>query len=232
MKLAIMQPYFLPYTGYFQLMAAVDKFVVFDDVNYINRGWINRNHLLLNGKAYTFTLPLCHASQNRLICDHELIEDDRWREKLLRTIEQAYLKAPCYASVAPLVERVINYPSRKLEIFLLNSIYEIANYLDLSTNIVKSSRCYSNAEMKGEERILDICKKEGATQYFNAIGGESLYKRANFLANGVGLEFIRSKPFSYSQGNNQFVPCLSILDVLMFNKKNEVRKLLDMVEVL
>src|SRR5512140_19777 len=103
-SIAIMQPYFLPYIGYFQLMAAVDKFVVFDDVNYINRGWINRNRLLLNGGAHTFTVPLRGASQNKLICDIELAEDDGWRDKLLRTISQSYAKTPCYAEVAPLME--------------------------------------------------------------------------------------------------------------------------------
>lgn len=223
---AIMQPYFLPYIGYFQLMAAVDKFVVFDDVNYINRGWINRNRLLLNGEAHTFTVPLRGASQNKLICDIELAEDDGWRDKLLRTISQSYAKAPCYAEIAPLMERLIRYPSRRLDEFLLNSLREIAQYLALDVKIESTSRIYRNAQLHGQDRILDICKQEGANRYINPIGGEGLYDRASFDAQGVELKFLRSRPLSYPQGKGEFVPWLSILDVLMFNTQPEVRRLL------
>lgn len=124
-RLANMQPYFLPYIGYFQLMAAVDKFVIFDDVNYINRGWINRNCLLMNGKAHTFTVPLRAASQNKLICEIELLDEQHWRDKLLRTMYQAYGKAAYYKQTDGLLERVINYPTTKLDEFLLNSLCEI-----------------------------------------------------------------------------------------------------------
>ncbi|HEU0283312.1 MAG TPA: WbqC family protein [Gallionella sp.] len=223
---AIMQPYFLPYIGYFQLMAAVERFVVFDDVNYINRGWINRNRLLLNGQAHTFTVPLRGASQNKLICDIELADDDDWRDKLLRTVRQAYVKAPCYADVSVLMERIIRHPVRRLDEFLLNSLREIAGYLELPTEIVGSSRTYGNAQLRGQERILDICRQEGAQRYINAIGGEALYERARFNEQGVELKFLRSRPLSYAQGGSEFVPWLSILDVLMFNPRPEARRLL------
>lgn len=229
--LAIMQPYFLPYIGYFQLMAAVDKFVVFDDVNYINRGWINRNRLLLNGEAHTFTVPLRGASQNRLICDIELVEEDGWRDKLLRTIRQAYAKAPCYAEVSTLMERIIRHPVRRLDEFLLNSLREIAGYLALPAEIVGSTRGYGNAQLHGQERILDICRQEGATRYINAIGGETLYERARFSEQGVELRFLRSRPLHYAQGDAEFVPWLSILDVLMFNPQPQARRLLDEMDL-
>src|SRR5712692_557565 len=158
--IAIMQPYFLPYIGYFQLLAAVDKFVVLDDVNYINRGWVNRNRLLLNGVAHTFTVPLCGASQNKLICDIELVSELDWRDKLTRTIRQAYGQAPCYARVSALIGCLVNYPSVRLDEFLLNSIREIVNCLSLEVEIVNTSRVYQNKHMKGKERILDICRQE------------------------------------------------------------------------
>ncbi len=224
--IAIMQPYFLPYIGYFQLMAAVDKFVLFDDVHYINRGWINRNRLLLNGEAHTFTVPLQGASQNKLICDIELADDEGWRDKLLRTIGQVYVKAPCYAEIAPLMGRLIRYPTRRLDDFLLNSLRELAQYLALDVMIENTSRIYHNAQLHGQERILDICKQEQANRYVNPIGGESLYDRASFDAQGVELKFLRSRPLSYPQGKGDFVPWLSILDVLMFNPQPEVRRLL------
>lgn len=226
MKLAIMQPYFLPYIGYFQLMAAVDKFVVLDDVNYINRGWVNRNRLLLNGVAHTFTVPLRGASQNRLICEIELDDAQGWREKLLRTLRQAYRRAPCYVQASALLESIINYPSVRLDELLLNSIREVACYLSLEVEIVASSRIYLNTHLKGQERILDICREEQASIYINPIGGVDLYDRANFLEQGTQLYFLRSRPISYSQGKGEHVPWLSILDVLMFNEPSAVRRLL------
>jgi len=229
--IAIMQPYFLPYIGYFQLMAAVDRFVVFDDVNYINRGWINRNRLLLNGTAHTFTVPLRGASQNKLICEIELVNDDGWHDKLLRTIRLAYGKAQFYPQVWMLMEGIIRHPMRRLDEFLLNSLREIAGYLSLKTEIVGSSRVYGNANLRGQERILDICRQEGAERYVNAIGGETLYDRAQFCREGIELKFLRSRPISYAQGGGEFVPWLSILDVLMFNPQPEARRLLDEMDL-
>jgi hypothetical protein len=223
--IAIMQPYFLPYIGYFQLMASVDKFVVFDDVNFINRGWINRNRLLLNGVAHTFTVPLRGASQNRLICEIELVDEQSWRDKLMRTIRQAYAKAPCYAQVSTLLENVINYPSIRLDEFLLNSLREIVRYLSLEVEIVSTSRIYNNAHLKGQERILDICRQERADIYINPIGGIDLYDRTHFSNQGLPLYFLRSRPISYVQGKGEHVAWLSIMDVLMFNEPVAVRRL-------
>lgn len=225
-SIAIMQPYFLPYIGYFQLMTAVDKFVVFDDVNFINRGWINRNQLLLNGSAHTFTVPLRGASQNRLICEIELDDDQGWREKLLRTIRQAYGRAPCYVQVSALLEGLINYPSIRLDEFLLNSLREVVRYLSLEVEIVSTSRIYENEHLKGQERILDICRQERTNIYINPIGGVDLYDRANFSERKLSLKFLRSRPVSYSQGKGEHVAWLSIMDVLMFNEPTAVRRLL------
>lgn len=225
-----MQPYFLPYIGYFQLMAAADKFVVFDDVNFINRGWINRNRLLLNGVPHTFTVPLRGASQNRLICEIELDDEQGWREKLLRTIRQAYGKAPCYSKVSALLETSINYPSARLDEFLLNSLREVARYLSLEAEIVGTSRIYENAHLKGQERILDICRQERANIYINPIGGVDLYDRASFSRQELALNFLRSRQVGYSQGKNEHVAGLSIMDALMFNEPTAVRRLLAEVD--
>ncbi|MEI6707785.1 MAG: WbqC family protein [Methylococcales bacterium] len=224
--IAIMQPYFLPYIGYFQLLAAVNKFVVLDDVNYINRGWVNRNRLLVNGTAHTFTIPLSGASQNKLICDIELVSDNSWRDKLVRTIRQSYKHAPCYTAVSELLESLINYPAMRLDEFLLNSLNEIVCYLSLDVEIVSSSRFYNNAQLKGQERILNICQQEHADVYINPIGGIDLYDRASFLEQDIQLYFLRSRPLSYSQGKTEHIPWLSILDVLMFNEPAAVRQLL------
>lgn len=224
--IAIMQPYFLPYIGYFQLMAAVDKFVVFDDVNFINRGWVNRNRLLLNGAPHTFTVPLRGASQNRLICDIELADERSWRDKLMRTLRQAYGHAPCYTQVSILIERLVNFPSIRLDEFLLNSLREVADYLTLEVAIVSTSRIYQNMHLKGQDRILDICLQERADIYVNPVGGVDLYDRAGFLKQGIQLKFLRPGTVSYNQGKSEYVPSLSILDVLMFNQPDAVRRLL------
>jgi WbqC-like protein family len=231
-SVAIMQPYFLPYIGYFQLMAAVDKFIIYDDVNYINRGWINRNRLLLNGAAHTFTVPLSEASQNRLICEIELVDQSSWRIKLLRTIQQAYGKAPYYRQVLVLLESMINYPSIYLDKFLLNSLHEMVQYLSLEVEIISTSRIYNNAHLKGQERIIDICRQERAKRYVNPIGGIELYDGMCFSEQNVVLNFLRSYPIYYPQGKNDFVSGLSILDALMFNKPSSVRRILSNMELI
>lgn len=225
-SVAIMQPYFLPYLGYFQLIAAVDKFVVLDDVNFIQRGWINRNRMLMNGAPHLFTLPLRGASQNRLICDLELVGDGVWREKLLRSLRQAYGRAPCYAQVSGMLEQMLHFPSVRLDLFLLNSLQLVMRYLALDTAVVSTSRLYGNAGLSGEQRIIDICRREGASDYINPAGGVSLYQRAHFEQHGIALHFLNSRPVAYPQGKNQHISGLSIVDVLMYNAPSAVQQLL------
>lgn len=225
-SIAIMQPYFLPYIGYFQLMAAVDKFVVFDDVSFINRGWINRNRLLLDGQVHTFTMPLRNASQNRLICEIELDDGQPWRNKLISTIRHAYHKAPHFSEVSDWVEHLIRFPSHRLDEFLLNGLHEVARYLALDVEIVDTSRVYRNAELRGQARILDICDQERAGLYVNAIGGIELYDSPRFMQQGVTLKFLQPRQITYSQGGQDYYPWLSILDVLMFNDRLAVSSML------
>ncbi len=221
-----MQPYFLPYIGYFQLLSSVDKFVVFDDVNFINRGWINRNRILLNGKAHLFTVPLRRASQNKRICDLDIVADSDWSEKLMRTIQQAYLKAPYYLEVLSTVEDIVYFDTLKLDEYLLHSITSIARLLPIETEIVPTSRVYANATLHGQDRILDICRRESALVYINPIGGTELYDRNRFSRAGIELKFLRPMQTSYRQSSNEHLPFLSTLDVLMHNGVEGTRKLL------
>ncbi|MFN9114197.1 MAG: WbqC family protein, partial [Bacteroidota bacterium] len=126
-----MQPYFLPYIGYFQLMAAADRFVFLDDVNYINRGWINRNRLRTPQGPAWFTLPLVGASQNRLICDLEIKPDDGWKRSLERTLSINYSKAPCYAEVFPQFVSTLAAASGNLAQFLTQNLQQLAAWLGL-----------------------------------------------------------------------------------------------------
>ena len=226
MTIAIMQPYFLPYIGYFQLLNAVDKFVLYDDVNFINRGWINRNNILVGGKAHLFTLPLANASQNRLIFEVQLSEAVNERKKLIKTIKQAYQKAPEFPIVFPMIEDIIWLEAPDIAEMVRQSLGILTGYMEIGTEIVRSSRDYMNSDLKGQDRILDICKKEGASHYINPIGGIELYDKEQFEQRGIRLSFMKSRLHPYTQFNNAFVPWLSILDVLMFNSKTDTKELL------
>ncbi len=222
-----MQPYFLPYIGYFQLLKAVDRFVVYDDVHFITRGWINRNNILVSGKAHLFTVPLQDASQNRRINEVSLAPDQQWRRKLLKTISQSYQKAPFYSTVFPLIEKITYFETERISDLAVNALVEIRDYLSIGTEIVPGSAVYKNSHLRGQERILDICKQENAERYVNPSGGMDLYSREKFEEENIALFFIQSKPATYPQFGNEFVPWLSILDVLMFNDQNRIHELLD-----
>jgi hypothetical protein len=233
MTIAIMQPYFLPYIGYIQLMSAVDTFVLYDDVAFINRGWINRNRLLVNGKEFLFTVPLKEASQNKRIRDIAFGDDLKWRGKLLQTIRQSYRKAPQFEPVWPLVERIINVESANIADYIQHSLFQIAAFLTLPVRIVPSSTVYGNEHLRAQDRILDICRQEQATRYINPIGGQELYDKPTFARAGIDLFFIQSKPIDYVQFPGQeFVPWLSILDVLFFNDPAQIRALLTEYELI
>jgi WbqC-like protein family len=227
-----MQPYLFPYIGYIQLMNMSDKFVIYDDVNFINKGWINRNRILVNGQAFMFTIPLQNASQNKLINEVILEENPKWREKTLKTIEQAYKKAPTFEVFMPVVKTVFTKNSRTIADLALESLLAIKDYLALSVEIVPSSAIYQNTDLKAQNRILDICKQTGATRYINPTGGMELYSKEDFVKENIELYFIKSNPIHYQQNTSTFVPWLSILDVLMYNDIPTVKAFLNEYELL
>lgn len=227
MKLAIMQPYLFPYIGYFQLMQAVDKFVVYDDVAYINKGWVNRNRMLVNKTDYMFTVPLKNSSQNVLIKDILLARDEKWLRKFYRTLEMAYKKAPYYAETLAIIEQVFAVDSEQITTMQLKSFERIAAHLNIDVEIIPSSQKYNNSNLSGQHRILDICLQEGANHYINPTGGQEIYTRELFTSNNVKLNFIQSEKIEYNQFGNEFVPWLSIIDVLMFNSREEIKTMLN-----
>jgi hypothetical protein len=221
-----MQPYFLPYLGYFQLLAAVDLFVVYDDVAFIPRGWIHRNRILLDGAPHRFTLPLAAASQNRLILEIERADDPRLAAKLLRTLEAAYRDAPHFAETMPWVESVLANPERRLVPFLEGALAAVAGVLGVDTPMRRASELAIDPEVRGSDRILALCRALGASRYLNAIGGRELYDAATFAAAGVELSFLEPKLSPYPQPAPEFVPGLSIVDVLMRNPAQRVKEML------
>ena len=227
MKLAIMQPYFFPYLGYWQLINAVDKFVIYDDVNFIKKGFINRNNILLNNNSYLFTIPLEKVSQNKLIKDINLIFDKKSKKNFLKTIMLAYQKAPMYSQIFPLLEKIIMEETNDLTEYINFSITEIDKFLDIKTKLYLSSNINKDNTLHGKNKIIDICKNLQATQYINAIGGQKLYSKEDFLKNGIQLNFIKMNDIKYKQFNDKFVPNLSIIDIMMFNSKDKIKEMLN-----
>ena len=227
MKLGIMQPYFVPYIGYFQLMNAVDKYVIYDDVNFIKGGWINRNRILLNGQPAYFNIPMIGASSNKLINEVEVNTNKTLMEKNLKTIYSAYGKAPYYNEVYPLIEKILLNEEKDIAKFIKYSFEIICEYLDIKTEFVMSSELKKNNELKAQDKVLHICEILGATEYYNAIGGQELYDYESFSKKGIKLKFVKTDSIEYKQFDNEFQPNLSIIDVLMFNSKDEVKEMLN-----
>lgn len=226
MKLAIMQPYFFPYIGYFQLIAASDVFVLHDDVQYIKGGWINRNRILLNGESRMITLPVQKDAYDLPINARKYVDDQQARKSIINLIKQAYVKAPCYRQVLPLLDELLMFRDRNVARFNENLIRCIANFIGLGCKIITSSGMEKDDSLAGESRVLDMCKLLDAKDYTNPIGGTGLYHQETFRKCGITLRFIEAQNERYTQYGDGWIPFLSIIDVLMFNSVDEVRLLL------
>ena len=222
MKTAIMQPYFLPYVGYFQLIDSVDLFILYDNIKYTKNGWINRNRFLLNGKDVMFSLPLKRAADHLDIRERELADDFNC-DKLLNKLRGAYGQAPYFSQAFPVIEQIVREKESNLFNFLHKSIVRVCSKLGIVTRIRISSDVAIDHSLKGQDKVLALCKAVGTGVYINAIGGMDLYSRQEFQAHGIELKFIRSRPFVYPQLGNEFVPWLSIVDALMFNPLDRVQ---------
>lgn len=210
-----MQPYFLPYIGYFQLINAVDMFVIYDNIKYTKKGWINRNRLLVNRTDKIFSLSLKKDSDFLDIVEREIVKDFK-PDKLLNQFRGAYSQAPYFSEILPLLEQIISYEDRNLFRFIHHSLVMICEYLNIDTEIRISSDIAINHELKNQDKVIALCKAVVATTYINPIGGTELYSRDHFKTHSIELKFIKSKPFEYKQFDHDFVPWLSIIDIMMF----------------
>lgn len=215
MKVAIMQPYFFPYLGYFQLIAASDVFVLHDDVQYIKGGWVNRNRILLNGESRMITLPVQKDAYGLSINARSYVQDNQAYKDIINLIKQAYSKAPYFQQVLLLLNEILMFEDRNVAHFNENLIRRIADYLGIKSKIINSSGMEKNNRLAGEPRVLEICKRLGATDYTNPQGGQSLYDTATFRDAGIDLRFLFMRPTPYPQRAAGFVTYLSIIDVLM-----------------
>ena len=230
-----MQPYFFPYIGYFQLINSVDVFIVYDDVNFIKKSWINRNYILLTNKKHLLTIPCKSISQNKAIKDIQIDKTNKAYRNILKTLEVAYRKeAPYYDSVFPIIENLMASNSVIISELAIESIVSVCTYLGIKTKILVSSENYSETvDLEKSERLISICKILGADELINAIGGTGLYDKKDFDEYGIRLSFIKPlEIISYAQGKNQqFIPNLSIIDVMMFNSVQEISQLIENYEL-
>ena len=227
-----MQPYFMPYIGYFQLIKAVDTFVFYDDVNYIKQGWINRNQILMNNAPSLFTIPLENASSNLHINQVNISKDAyiRWRKKFFKSLMASYGRAPFYTSICDLMKKSLpdnTDNTDNISNLAINSIKIIMNYLHITTQLKISSELKPTNLFSGQDRVLEICKQFNAQTYINPIGGIELYSKNDFMKENINLYFIRTNNILYKQFTDHFTPNLSIIDVLMFNSPESINEILD-----
>lgn len=227
-----MQPYFFPYIGYFQLIASNDVFVLHDDVQYIKGGWINRNRILLNGESRMITFPVQKGDYDLPINARNYVDDKQAPKDIINLIKQAYAKAPLYRNIFPLIEELLMFEDRNVARFNENLIRRIADYLGLSCKIITSSGMEKDDSLAGEARVLEICKRLGATDYTNPIGGTELYHQGAFQQCGITLRFLEARNERYEQQSDTWVPFLSVIDVLMFNRVEEIHRLLSKYRLL
>ena len=230
-SLGIMQAYFMPYIGYFQLINAVDEFVIYDNIQYTKKGWINRNRILQGETDQYITLPLKKASDFLNIGERFLSETFD-RNKLIKQIKTVYHKAPYYPEVSEWLQRIICCEENNLFLYIYHSVTEICRYLDITTPIIVSSQMQYDETLRGQDKVIAICRERRCDKYINAIGGMKLYQSSAFQEEQMELLFLKPLLREYPQYKHDFIPALSIIDVLMFNSKEQVKQMLQEFELI
>lgn len=233
MRLAVMQPYFFPYIGYFQLVQSVDTFVFFNDVNFIKKGWINRNSILHQHNAQPFVIPLVKASQNKRINETAVSDFASWRTDFLHTLEFNYRKAPYFKSAYELIHALLHSKEDfMIDELAAKSVIAVAAYIGLKTKFLFSSD-FTYSGTGGQEKILDICRQLNASVYINPRNGAHQYNREVFADAGVELLFLQAVNMPYKQfSNDHFLPWLSVIDVLMFNAPEAIAEMVGQNQLL
>lgn len=223
-----MQPYLFPYIGYFQLINSVDEFVIYDNIQYTKKGWINRNRIISNGQIKTITLPLKKDSDYLNVVERYVSPEwHKERVKVVNQIVSYYRKSEQFENVFPIIEKCLFSNKINLFDFIYDALIEINNYIGINTTIKISSQLDIDHNLKSKEKVIEICKNLNACTYINAIGGQKLYDKDEFASHQIDLKFISANPITYNQFNTDFVPWLSIIDVLMFNSKEKISEFLN-----
>ena len=206
-------------------MNAADLFLIGDNYNFIKRGWIQRNRILVGGKPFFWGLEVKHMSSFKKINETEFTDINVSQK--LDTIYYAYCRAPQFEAGFALIKKILNFPERNVAEFLFHSIKAVCQYLEINTKFIRSSEILGNDSFKREYRIYDFCQRLGGDTYINAVGGQDLYHFDDFEKHGVKLKFIHPNIRPYKQFHSEFVPGLSILDVIMFNPLSTIKEMLE-----
>lgn len=227
MNVAIMQPYFLPYLGYWQLLVACDVFVLYDNIQFTKKGWFHRNHILMNGEKKLFTLPLKHGSDYLHVVERYLADEaGQAIVKIMAQIKQSYRKAPYFDTAYPVIEQCFLCPQTNLFYFTEHSIQLLCQYLGIERTIIRSSDIHIDHNLRSEEKVIALCQELGAKRYINAIGGLELYNNSTFQQAGLELCFLQSHLPRYPQFGADFTPYLSVIDLMMFNSQQQLKEML------
>lgn len=220
MKVAIMQPYFFPYIGYWQLIHAVDRFVLFDDAQYMRHGWVNRNRILKPGGGWQYILvPLKKHAVTEAIKNVEVHPDKKWKELIVGQLAHYKTKARYFNEINGLVREIL-FSNNQKSIAAINfaTIIKLCVYLGIKKEIIQSSEQHFDYADVGDagEWALRIAEQMRASEYINPAAGAELFSQEKFSSSNIKLSFLRSHEIVYSQ-RDVFEPSLSIIDVLMFN---------------
>ncbi len=232
MKLGLMQPYFFPYIGYFQLLNYVDLWIVFDNVQYIQRGWINRNRILhpeLKKEWQYITIPLDSRKGFSKINNIKIKQELDWKNRIIRKLTFYNEQSIFYKEVISLINNIFITNENNLSKFVTRSIRYTADYLGIKTKIlVLSDMELELLNINGPgDWALRICESIGAKEYINPIGGKDLFYNKKFKDSNIKLSFLKSKMGVYNQKRPEFIPGLSIIDLMMWNSKSELSSFLN-----
>ena len=235
MKIGIMQPYLFPYLGYFQLLNIVDKFIVYDDVKYVKSGWINRNRIAMQDEWQWLTIPI-KGDSDYLNISNRFLSDDylKHNQKSLNRIKNEYKDSPHFDTIYPILANILNYENNNLFSYLLNSISMLKELLNIGTPLSISSKLeesHQTINLKGQDKVLNICLVSKAKTYFNPIGGVDLYSKEVFREKGIDLKFLQMQQINYHRQNRPYIPSLSIIDVLFFLGIDDTIKSLNKFEL-
>lgn len=235
MKLGVMQPYFMPYIGYFSLIKHTDQWVIFDTAQYIKKGWINRNRIMSkSAKGFSYiNVPVAKQPLETPIKDTLIALIPGWKKKIMGQLAYYKGKAPFYNETIRLVENIFEKECRTISEINTISLITICKHLNISFKYQLFSKDTMGIKSVNtpDEWALEICKKTGATEYINPPGGRSFFDKNKYLTAGINLRFIIPNLVPYKSIDGAYIPGLSILDVLMFNDLGKVHEMLDSFEI-
>lgn len=231
MKMGIMQPYFLPYLGYFSLIKNTDEFILLDTVQFIRHGWIERNRILKQQEGWQYIkVPLVKHSKSTLIKDIEIKSEIDWREKIFSQLVHYKKKSPFYYETIQTLERAFDIETNSIVKLNENILNVICDYIGIKKNI----KVFSEMNLKinkpeaPDEWALNICKAiNNVEEYWNPEGGIKFFDINKYIDSGITVKFIKMNLSSYSQRRNSFEAGLSIVDVMMFNEPRKINNMLD-----